>query len=229
MAFWTETNKRRHWLKGENNKRLKNFPKFLQSEVICWDGEPSFKKFWYLFCFWNTWSTLEKMKKKNPLFFGAFFAFFWNSRNVCHICLRFHWLVSQISLSSIFQRPKNREMWHSEVLRFYAIFTGQERNNRKFASLFESIRCWEFFANNTVPWLRMVDPGPLEGSMKYLHGWSRRSEIEISSREFPNIYVSCRPAKPEGIGQLKIWGRNIFWPLTDSHVSFSPISSIDTL
>ena len=80
-----------------------------------------------------------------------------------------------------------------------------------------------------IQWLRMVDPAPLEGGMKYLHGWSRRSEIEISSREFPNIYVSCRPAKPEGIGQLKIWGRNIFWPLTDSHVSFSPISSIETL
>ena len=120
------------------------------------------------------------------------------------------------------------------MLRFNAKFTGQESYNRKFASLFERIRCWElslqnFVANYTVPWLRMVNPEPLEGSMKYLHGWSRRSEIEISSREFPNIYVSCRPAKPEGIGQLKIWGRNIFWPLTDSHVSFSPISSIETL
>ena len=122
------------------------------------------------------------------------------------------------------------------MLHFYAMLTGQESNNRKFASLFERIRCWElslqnFVANYTVPWLKVVDPGPLEGSMKYLHGWSRRSEIEISSREFPNIYVSCRPAKPEGIGQLKIWGRNIFWPLTDSHVSFSPFhqSTIETL
>ena len=122
------------------------------------------------------------------------------------------------------------------MLHFYAMLTGQESNNRKFASLFERIRCWElslqnFVANYTAPWLKVVDPGPLEGIMKYLHGWSRRSEIEISSREFPNIYVSCRPAKPEGIGQLKIWGRNIFWPLTDSHVSFSPFhqSTIETL
>ena len=122
------------------------------------------------------------------------------------------------------------------MLHSYAMLTGQESNNRKFALLFERIRCWElslqnFVANYTVPWLKVVDPGPLEGSMKYLHGWSRRSEIEISSREFPNIYVSCRPAKPEGIGQLKIWGRNIFWPLTDSHVSFSPFhqSTIETL
>ena len=84
------------------------------------------------------------------------------------------------------------------------MLTGQESNNRKYASLFDRIRCWElslqnFVANYTVPWLKVVDSEAAWNIYMVDPGGLR---LKFLAESFP---IFTFPAGPRSPGASDSW------------------------